>query len=116
MSTRLIRYVGPFPEGVHVATGLGTEVLVEHGATVEVSVNQGEALLLQAANWEAADAPTEEPAKKPAKPRQLRPSRSRSAKTRAPAAAAPAEQPADQEPAVGQAGADEPAEPGREDA
>jgi hypothetical protein len=60
MSTRTIRYIGPFPEGVHLATGLGPEVVVGHGATVEVSANQAEALLLQAANWAAVEPPADD--------------------------------------------------------
>lgn len=57
MSTSTVRYIGPFPEGVSIVTGLGTEVVVEHGATVEVSAGQAEALLLQAANWEIVEVP-----------------------------------------------------------
>jgi hypothetical protein len=51
----LIRYVGPFIDGVAVPYGLG-EIAAQHGVPVEVPDDLAAGLLDQPSNWQAAKA------------------------------------------------------------
>lgn len=60
MATSVVKYIGPFPEGVDIQVD-GRWVQVPHGGTVEVSTADAKSLCEQESNWERVkDAPAKD--------------------------------------------------------